>query len=289
MVVLLLFHKVFREVVNYVVGVVDHATLEEQTIVIRIIKSHTYPSTCTSAKDMQSKTSKLSVGSKKLLYNLQTLQGPIYNEFVKILDGFGANSSVDHSKISEFNAMINANADRLDAQLSNYLITLPHSLSRTSSARTFVSSTYGYLGPHVSQSNIRYRPLAIKPTHDGPYSPVKSHGETFSNLPDRSKSGDRHNEVEHGYLKRTYTLEPHSRSSKAGHPLCTVATHQTVHVNPGTYHSSTNNETFRASTEIPHSSSIRFHCVSDEKITMDGSIVSQRRNAEGILRCTVLH
>jgi hypothetical protein len=62
-VVLLLFHKRLREVLNYVVGVVDHYTIEEHNIIIKVIKHHTYPTTTIPTKEVEKSSSKLVVGT----------------------------------------------------------------------------------------------------------------------------------------------------------------------------------------------------------------------------------
>ena len=265
-VVLLLFHKIYREVVNYVVGVIEHSTVEEQTIAVGIIKSHTYSSSRISHKDFESKIVKFPIGSKKLLCNLQCLDGPVYSELVKILDGFGANSAVDHSKISEFNAMINANADRLDSQLPNYVSDVSHSLNlRTSSSRTFVSPAYGYMSPCIPQSNSTYSPLANRPPLDSPYSALKPHMGAFSGAPERFKTAGQRTEVEIGFSKPLYTTsQHHDRTSKADRPVYTIAANETVEHTRGA------------------PSSVRFHAAGEEKIIRDGAMAVQRRNVEGI-------
>ena len=261
--VLLLFHKTLREVVNYVVGVVDHYTLEEHNIIIKVIKHHTYTNTALPTKEVERSTSKLVVGSKKLLYNLHPLNGPVYGELVKILDGFGANSAVDHAKISEFNAMVNANADRLDGQISGMLGRAGYPYRGTIAKRNFVPPTYSYMGSRYPQSNPRYSPLANQLSTNTRYSPEKSHGGH-----DRSKLTD--SEIEAGYQRRMNTSY-----YRDGHHVNTVSTNQTVRITPRTANS--NADHIRTASAVPIAPNTRFRSTLE-----DGSLASQRRNVEGI-------
>jgi hypothetical protein len=266
-VVLLLFHKTSREVLNYVVGVVDHYTLEEQNIVIKVIKHHTYPTTTPLTKEVKKSASKLVVGSKKLLYNLQPLNGPVYSELVKILDGFGANSAVDHAKISEFNAMVNANVDRLDGQISNVLGRTGYPYRGTFSTNVnFVPPAYSYMGSRYHQSNPRYSPLANQLGTNTRYSPEKSHGGS-SHV--KLKSADA--EIEDGYQRRMSTSY-----FRDAHHVNTVSANQTVRITPRT--ANTNVDHIRAASAVPIVPTARFRSALE-----DGSLASQRRNVEGIL------
>ena len=254
---MLLFHKTLREVLNYAVGVVDHYMIEEHNVVVKMIKHHTYP---TSTADVEKIASKLSVGSRKLLYNLQPLNGPVYGELVKILDGFGANSSVDHAKISEFNAMVNANADRLDGKISNALGRLAyphrgnHNIGLVSSDCTRITSRYP-LG------NSRYSPLANHHTTTSHYSHEISHGgdsrEMSSDLGYDSAYLSRHNA--HYHKERRH--------------VNTVSANQTVRITPRTAYSNIDHRTVSA---VPIAPKPRFGSIEE------GSIVTQRRNVEGM-------
>ena len=259
--VVLLFHKTLREVLNYVVGVVDHYTLEEHNIIIKIIKHHTYPTTSISAKEVEKSASKLVVGSKKLLYNLQLLNGPVYAELVKILDGFGANSSVDHAKVSEFNAMVNANADRLDGPISNVLGRSGFPFRVAFGNRNFVSTTH--MGSRFPQGNPTYTPLANHLSTSTRYSPEKSHGGSSY---DRSKSDT---EMDSGYQRRNASYY------RDGHYVNTVSANQSVRITPRT----TNN--IRSSSAVPIVPNPRYRSAIEE-----ASLASPRRNVEGIFTCT---
>ena len=263
--VLLLFHKTSREVLNYVVGVVDHYTLEEHNIIIKVIKHHTYPNTTPLAKEVKKGASKLVVGSKKLLYNLQPLNGPVYSELVKILDGFGANSAVDHAKISEFNAMVNANVDRLDGQISNVLGRAGYPYRGTFTNINFVSPAYSYMGSRY-QNSSRYSPLANQLGTNTRYSPEKSHGGS-TNV--RSKSVDAELN-EDGYQRKMNTSY-----YRDGHHVNTVSANQTVRITPRT--ANTNVDHIRAASAVPIVPTARFCSTLD-----DGSLASQRRNVEDL-------
>ena len=263
-VVLLLFHKTSREVLNYVVGVVDHYTLEEHNVIIKVIKHHNYPTTTPLAKEVEKRASKLVVGSKKLLYNLQPLNGPVYSELVKILDGFGANSAVDHAKISEFNAMVNANVDRLDGQISNVLGRAGYPYRGTFTNINFVSPAYSYMGSRY-QSSSAYSPLANQLGINTRFSPEKSHGGS-TNV--RSKSVDA--EIEDGYPRKVNTSY-----HRDGLHVNTVSANQTVRITPRTANS--NVDHIRAASAVPIVPTARFRSTLD-----DGSLTSQRRNVEGI-------
>ncbi|XP_028391272.1 uncharacterized protein LOC114516096 [Dendronephthya gigantea] len=269
-VVLLLFHKTLHEVLNYVVGVVDHYTLEEHNIIIKIIKHHSYPTTTSiSTKEVQKSTSKLVVGTKKLLYNLQSLHGPVYGELVKILDGFGANSAVDHAKISEFNAMVNANADRMDGQISNILGKGAMSYRSSYTNRNFVPVTYSPIASRLPQSNPRYSPLANQISNTTRYSPEKSHGGSTHGIShDRSKTSEV--EIDSGYQRRVNTSY-----FRDGHHVNTVSANQTVRITPRT--ASSNVDQLRSVAAMPVVPSARFRSALE-----DGSLVSQRRNVEDL-------
>ena len=267
--VLLLFHKTLHEVSNYVVGVVDHYTLEEHNIVIKVIKHHSYPTaTSISAKEAQKSASKLVVGTKKLLYNLQPLHGPVYGELVKILDGFGANSAVDHAKISEFNAMVNANADRMDGQISNILGKGATLYRGTYANRNFVPPTYSPIASRLPQSDPRYSPLTNQISNTTRYSPEKSHGgSAHGSLHDRPKTSEV--EIDSGYQRRANTSY-----FRDGNHVNTVSANQTVRITPRT-----------ANSNVDHLRSVAAMCVVPSSrfrsALEDGSLASQRRNVEG--------
>lgn len=260
-VVLLLFHKTLHEVLNYVVGVVDHYTLEEHNMIIKVIKHHNYSTTAISAKE-EKRASQLVVGSKKLLQNFQPLNGLIYGELVKILDGFGANSAVDHAKISEFNAMVNANADRLGGQISSVLGRIGYLFEGTfTNNRNFVPRTYSYMGSRYVQNNSRYSPLASQLGSTTRCSPDKSPG---GNLRDRPRYVD----SENGYQrKQPYYID--------GHHVHTVSANQTVRITPRT--TNTNVEHVRSASAVSIAPNARLFCSTVE----DGSLITQRRNVEG--------
>lgn len=260
--VLLLFHKKIREVLNYVVGVVDHYTLEEHNIIIKVIKHHTYPTTAIPRKLVEQSASRLVVGSKKLLYNLQPLNGAVYSELVKVLDGFGANSAVDHAKITEFNAMINANADRLDGQISNVLGRIGFPYRGAFANRNFVAPSYSYIGSGFPQTNPRYSPLATKVTATTRYSPEKCNGGSSDTL-------SVYQEAENDYQRRL-----NASYQRDGHHVNTVSANQTVRITPRTANSSI--DRIRSASTMPIAPNARFRSPLE-----DGSLAS--RNEEGIL------
>ena len=264
-VVLLLFHKKLREVLNYVVGVVDHYTLEEHNIIIKVIKHHTYPTSAIPTKVLEKSATKLAVGSKKLLSNLQPLNGPVYVELVKILDGFGANSAVDHAKISEFNAMVNANADRLDGQIANVLGRIGFPYRGAFAHRNFVAPSYSYIGSRFSQTSPRYSPLANQVTATTRYSPEKSHGGSSH---DRSLSA--YPDAESDYQRRVS-----ASYHRDGHHVNTVSANQTVRITPRTANSSV--DLIRSASTVPIAPTTRFRSTLE-----DASLATRRRNDEGI-------
>ena len=270
-----MFHRTYREVMCYVVGVVEHATAKDETITIEVIKAQNYPGSVSSPNDADREELKFEIGAKKMLYNMHVLDGPVYGELVKILDGFGANSAVDYTKINDFNALINANVDRFNGKFPHFNTSLALPFTRSlhyCSPSSTVAAPFTYLGPRLSMSSAGYSSSRSRESREA-YSPNRA-GSPIERATSRASRSELENDL------RAFHASHGGRPSKSDQALYASA-QAGVRVSPGSYNGHLNNSE-HVRNGAPLQASVHYHsAMRDEKIAQERSLSSPRRSAQG--------